>query len=208
MILVTVLKILFNIWFWFALIAVIIVIHFFWGKTPAPKKPSKLFLKHKKTVTKATDIFIICLVLMVTCVLLARPIYWIHQALSELEPVRSAELQFATLTFLVMITVVTGFSGAFIGMLSIFQSKLTRTKRVVLLSVCLLPIAFSALSFFTDPAQRPTQIINICLRASLTSWVVNFPAIFFGIHFISITQKILCKLRLVSKESFVNEEQD
>ncbi len=201
-------KILFNMWFWYVLIAVIIVINFIWGKTPAPKEPGKFFLKHQKAITKITDIFVICIVLLFGCALLTFPVRSMYESLSESEPVRSINLHFAIASFFMRMTIVTGFSGVFIGMLSVFQVNLTRMKRTILFTICILPILFLVLRFMTDTTQKPIQLLQICIGTSSASWIINFPAIFFGIHFFSVAQKILCKLRLASKESFVNEEQD
>jgi hypothetical protein len=195
-----------KLWFWYVLMAIIIVIHFFWGKTPAPKKPNKFFLKHQKGITKSTDIFIIVVASLFSIVLLAFPVRWLCNALTKSEPVHLAYVKFALSTFLVMMTVATGFSGALLGMLSVFQSKLTRTKRVVLLSVCLLPILFSVLSFLAHTSQKPMETVRFCIGVSSASWIVNSPAVFFGVHLFSVAQKILYKLKLIPEESFGNKE--
>ena len=115
---------LFNNWFWFAVIAVIMAIHYFWGKTPEPKKPSKFFIKHKNAITRFNDVFIVC-VLLLCITLVIWPVRNIFETVPETEPLSSVNLKYAMASFFMIMTFITGFSGFCVGMLSIFQSNLT-----------------------------------------------------------------------------------
>ena len=46
----TFVALLFNVWFWCGLVFVLIVIQYFWGTPPKPKKISKFFIDHEKTI--------------------------------------------------------------------------------------------------------------------------------------------------------------
>jgi hypothetical protein len=128
MISLTVPKIFFNVWFWMAIIAVVAVIHFFWGKTPPPpRKPGKFYLKHRKTITKITDIFLILFVLVSCLLLMSFPVIRIFDALFEAQPRRAIDLHFAWASLFMMMIICAGLAAMFIGMLSIFQSNLHLT---------------------------------------------------------------------------------
>ncbi len=196
----TIPKIFFNEWFWLAIIAIIAVIHYFWGKTPAPPKPSKFYNKHKKTINKITDVCIICFVLVSCFLLMPFPVKQVVKALYAPQPIRATDIHFAWATFLIHIIIVSSLSGVFIGMLSFFQLNLTKIKRLILLVICLLPIAFTVLGLLMEATENPLSIIYICLQNALGSWIINAPAIFTGKHFFRVSWALLCKLRLASSD--------
>jgi len=192
-------RIFFSMWFWCPVVAVIITINYFWGKPTAPKKPSEFYLKHKKTIMRITDIFLISVVLLWTP-FLPYGAAEIFKALSDPEPIRTTHLQFALAGFLLTLICWSGSSGALIGSLSVFQSNPTKTKRIILLVICLLPIVFTALEILIPITEEPWQVAQICLYWSLGSWIVNAPAIIIGKHFIVVYLMILRRLRLLADE--------
>lgn len=197
----TIPNIFFNIWFWFALIVVIIVINFFRGKSPPPPpKPSKFFAKHKKTITRITDILIICTVLLFGCLLLLYPLSIIFTALSKPQAIRAIDLQFAWPAFFTTMIVCSGFSGFFIGFLSVFQSDLSKIKRIILLIICLLPPAFTIIALLIEPTEKSWSLIKFGLTYSSICWLINGPPIIMGKHFVALSWNIMRKLRLVSGE--------
>ena len=89
----------------------------------------------------------------------------------------------------------------FIGMLSIFQSNLTKVKRGILLVISILPIMFTVLLLLIDPTEKPEDsysVIELCLGSLAGCWMVNGPAIILGKHFFPACWGIMHKLRLVS----------
>ena len=194
----TIPKIFFNVWFWFAIMAVIIIIHYFWGKAPPPPKPSKFFTKHKKTINKVTDVCIICFVLVYCLLLMSFPIIQIFDALSAPAPIRATDLQFALTFFLIQLTIISGWSGIFIGFLSIFQSNLTKVKRIILLIISLLPIAFTTLLLLIEPSAKHWSTIKLGLDCTAGCWIINGPAIIVGKHFVRVAWSALRILKLVS----------
>lgn len=194
----TIPKIFFNSLFWLAFMVVIIAIHYLWGKTPPPPKPSKFFTKHKKRITKIVDVGIICFVLIYSSIMLFFPIAEIFYAVRMPESIRATDLRFAWAAFFLFAIVVSGPSGMFIGILSVFQSNITRIKRIILLIICLLPIVFTVLELLISTQDNPRIVILICLQNSLGSWLVNSPAIITGKHFLPVSWNIMRKLRLVS----------
>jgi len=196
---VTVPKVFFSMWFWCAVVAVIITINYFWGKPTAPKKPSEFYIKHKKAITRITDIFLICVVLLWTPFLLYGAAE-IFKALSDPEPIRTTNLEFALAAFCMMMICWLSSAGVLIGSLSVFQSNLTKTKRIILLVICLLPIAFTALAVVMPITENPWRTARIYFYWSLGSWIVNAPAIIAGKHFIDVSLMILRRLRLRADE--------
>ena len=208
MVLLTIPKILFNAWFWIGLIAIIAAIHFFWGKTPPPPKPSKFFTKHKKTIHKVMDVCIICFVLVYCLLLMSFPVRQIFGALHAPQPIRAIDLHFALAFFLMNLIIISGFSGFFIGLLSVFLSNLTKVKRIILLIVSLFPLIFTTLLLLITPMIMPTEeseqfrisIIKLGIGSMVGCWLINGPAIIIGKHFFRVSWAILRALRLVSGE--------
>jgi len=200
MISLTVPKIFFNVWFWMAIIAVVAVIHYFWGKTPPPpRKPGKFYLKHKKTITKITDVFIILFILVSCLLLMSFPVIRIFDALFKSpQPSRAIDLHFAWAYLFIKMIICSGFSAMFIGMLSIFQSNLTKVKRLILFIICLLPMVFTIITLLIETTEEPWSTVRLGLIFSCNGWVINGPAIILGKHFFPVSWSIIRKLRLVS----------
>ena len=194
----TIPKIFFNPWFWFALIAIIIAIHYFWGKTPPPPKPSKFYLKHKKSLTKTLDILIISFVLIYWLLMMSFPVRQIVDALSMPHQFRAEILRIAWESLLFKIILCSGWLGFFIGLLSAFHSNLTKVKRIILLIICLLPIVFTTLLLLIEPSGKHWATIKFGLSSLSACWLINGPAIIVGKHFLPVAWTIMRALRLVS----------
>ena len=193
-----------NMRFWMAVMAVIVVINYFWGK-PAPEpKSSKFFEKHKKTITRVTDIFL----------LLALAFCWIptlymsgHMALrallenSEYPLSLKEELTSALAIFCTTAVFMSGYSGFLIGFLSVFQSNLTRAKRIFLATISFLPLIFMGLLLWLSPAENSQDlwtIVKAGINSAMVCWIFNGPAIIIGKHFLPVTWNIMRKIRWVS----------
>jgi len=201
MISITVPNIFFNIWFWYALMAIVIAIHFFWGKTPSPPKPSKFFAKHKKTINRIMDVCIILFVLLFWLTMMSLPIGILVTSPYDRPELRAEFFHFALQAFLISAISASGLSGAFIGFLSTFQSNLTKVKRSTLLIISLLPIVFTILLLLINHTEKPEDswlTIKSGLGNSLGCWIINGPAIILGKHFFRVAWTIGCALRLVS----------
>ena len=183
--------------------AIIAAIHFFWGKTPHPPKPSKFFTKHKKTINKVMDVCIICFVLVYCLLLMSFPVRQIFGALHAPQPIRAIDFHFALAFFLMNLIIISGLSGFFIGLLSVFQSNLTKVKRIILFVISLLPIIFTILLLLINHTKEPANswsTIKLGLGASFGCWLINGPAIIIGKHFFRVSWAILRALRWVSGE--------
>ncbi len=191
-------KILFNGWFWIGLMAIIIIIHFFWGKTPPPPKPNKFFTKHKKTITKICDIFLIFAVLFGWLLLIPNQVMQVLHAQNTPQQIRATEIHSAWAMLLMLMIACSGLSGALIGLLSVFQSNLTKVKRTILLIICLLPMSFTIVLLPIQPLDNLWTTIKLGLIYSSICWIINGPAILTGKHFLQMSWAILRKLRLVS----------
>jgi len=198
MISLTISKILLNIWFWFAVVAAIIAVHYFWGKTPPPPKPDRFSIKHRKTINKVMDICIILLVLGQCLFLMAFPVIRIFDALLVSRRLGATELRFAWVFLLVRMINCSGLAAVLIGVLSIFQSNLTKVKRLILLIICLLPTVFTIIALLIEPADEHRLTIEFGLIYLCSCWVINGPAVILGRHLFLVFWGIMRKLRLVS----------
>jgi hypothetical protein len=189
-----------SFWFWASIMAVIIAIHYFWGKTPPPAKPGKFFLKYKKTIYNLTDALIILFVVLFWLLMVIPSINTIRQALSDPEPVKAISLPFALSSFFTAIIDVLGLSGLLLGLLSIFHSNLAAIKRLILLFISLLPISFTILALLVCPAEDRWSTFKLGLISSFICWLINGPAIIIGKHFIVVSWMVMRALRLVSGE--------
>jgi len=194
----TIPRFFFNTWFWFTLIAIVIAIHYFWGKTPPPPKPSKFFTKHKKTITKVGDIFLIFITLLLCLPWVSFPINTVLKAVSEHHQIGTRELRLICSIFLISMITCSGIAGGLVGLLSIFRSNLTKVKRIILLIISLLPLIFTIIDLSITSTENLWSFIKLGLIYSSTCWIINGPAIITGKHFFRVSWALLCKLRLAS----------
>jgi len=195
-------KILFNAWLWIGIAAVLIVIHYFFGKAPKPHKINPFFEKHNRTFNRIMDIFLIV-------VMLFGWILWIYMSISmSVEFIfkythipTNILLKDSIGTFAIGATALSGGSAISIGLLSVFQSNLTKNKRLILASVSMLPVGFTTLAVLTVLFDNPEAIwtmVRICLWSLVSCCIFNGPAIIMGKHLIRFVWDIMRKLRLVS----------
>lgn len=184
----------------FSLIAAFVllaVIYFTRKKSPPPFLGAGKFLKkHVRIIIKISNILCICMVLLWSYILL--PFVW-----SDFQdPIESESAQTFIQKLCFMFTFMflicwSGISGFFVGLLSVFQSNITKTKRIILLIVCLLPIVFTIIHMLTDITENHWSTIQLCLYWSAGSWFINMPAVLVGRSFSELLGDILKKLKLM-----------
>jgi len=188
-------KILFNHRFWLIIaFGLILVIHFARRKSPPPfPGAGKFFERHKRDIKKISDIFIICMVL------LWFPLFSVLDVLtipSESEP-SGIMTQHIDLVFtLTLLIVWSGISDFLIGFLPVFQSNITKTKRIILLIVCLLPIVFTVFQVLSVDTESICSTIQLCLLCLAGSWIINMPAILTGRSSFELLGNIAKKVKL------------
>ena len=180
-----------------AAIVLIAIIYFTREKSPPPfPGAGKFFKKHERIIIKISNILCICMVLLWSYILLL-PVWGDFRDPIESESARTF-IQRSDLMFTFMLlTVWSGISGFFVGLLSVFQSNITKIKRIILLIVCLLPIVFTILQLLTDITESPWIIVQLCIYPSAGSWFINMPAVLVGRSFSELLGDILKKLKLV-----------
>ncbi len=189
-------NILFSGNFWLIIaFGLIVVIHFALKKSPPPfPKAGKLIEKRTKRITTILDILIISLTLLWSYILLSF-ICVVFRTSSKYEPFRPIFQQSdLTITYALLI-IWSGQSGLLVGFISFFNSNLTKTKRIILLIVCLLPIIFTVLLLLKDNTLGPWSIVQICLYSSAGSWIINTPLIFIGKNIFQVVGDILQKVK-------------
>ena len=200
MISLTLPKIFFNIWFWLMLFAALIAaVYFMKGKTPTAPPKATIFVKHRKLIRKLCDIFLICILLLLF-MLIAIPILIDNIFKPPSEPeIRAGHVQ-ATWFILLMATICfSGLSGMLFGLLSVFQSNLTKIKRVILLIIVVLPLASTVLALLIDPSEDSWSILKLGLLFSLGCLLINGPAVFIGKSFFQIINVLVTKLYRASR---------
>ncbi len=196
-------KIFFNIWFWLMLFAVLMAaVYLMKGKTPTALPKTTIFVKHRKLIRKLCDIFLICILLfnllLFMCIAIPILIDNIFKPPSEPE-IRAGHVQAAWFIFLMSAICFSGLSGMLIGLLSVFQSNLTKIKRVILLIIVVLPLASIILALLIDPFEDPSSILKLGLLSSLGCLLINGPAVLAGISFFQIINVLATKLYRASR---------
>ncbi len=202
MISLTLPKILFNIWFWLMLFAALMAaVYLMKGKTPTAPPKATIFIKHRKLIRKLCDIFLICILLfnLLLFMRIAIPILIDNIFKPPSEPEIRADVQ-ATWFILLMATICfSGLSGMLFGLLSVFQSNLTKVKRVILLIIVVLPLASTILALLIDPYEDPRSILKLGLLSSLGCLLINGPAVLAGRPFFQIMNVLVTKLYRASR---------
>ncbi len=192
-------------WFWWVILLGFVVVVYFVRKKhpPAPPKPSKFYNKHKKSIAKILDVFLIIIVVLGWV-----PILYMSLSIA-VEPIfnpsyrpemRVESFRTALAFFLIPAIPLSSVSSVLIGILSVFQSNLTKVKRIILLIICLLPSVFTIIALLIEPTDKPWSLIKLGLIYSCICWVINGPAIITGKHFFRVWWAIMRALRLVSGE--------
>jgi len=201
MVSLTIPKFFFDYWFWLPIAGgLIVVAHFASRKGPPPfPRVGKFFTRHERAITIIGDIFLVCVVLLWSSL----PLYGVRDifsALSAPEPIRTISVQTAWTALFIFLITWSGMSGLLVGLLSVFQSNLTKTKRIILLVVCLLPVVFTVLQVLTGITENTWLIVQLCLYSSAGSWIVNAPAIIIGSHFFVVSSNIARKVKLAFRD--------
>lgn len=194
----TVPQILYQQWFWFAILAVLLVaLHFVRKKSPPPFPKSREFLGgHQKTIMKAMDLALIGMILLYSMTLFSvvREFYGAWAIAPESQEIRAS----AVSSSLAIMVVWSGFMGPAIGALSFFQANITKLKRIILLILCLLPVFFTTVASLAGFAENWRSVVQLGVMFSVPTWVVNGPGALIGQPFPDVLRRIIRKLRLVS----------
>ena len=192
-------KIFFNIWFWLMLFAALMAaVYLMKGKTPTAPPKATIFVKHRKLIRKLCDIFLICILLfnLLLFMRIAIPILIDNIFKPPSEPeIRAGHVQ-ALLMFAICLS---GLSGMLFGLLSVFQSNLTKVKRVILFIIVVLPLASTILALLIDPYEDPRSILKLGLLSSLGCLLINGPAVLAGKSFFQIINVLVTKLYRASR---------
>ena len=185
--------------------------HFWWGvwlvlcvmiclirrRSPPPfPKIGKFCERHKKGITKILDIIIICIVLLWSYILLPCALDNLIKSI-EFESIRTFVQHLGVMYTFAFLTMWSGISGFWIGLLSIFYSNITLIKRIILLIICLLPVVFTILQMFTKIIESPWLIVQNCLLFSAGNWIINMPAVIIGRSSFELLANILQKVKLM-----------
>ena len=198
-------KILFSQFFWWIIAFVLFVAFYFVRKKSPPPFPGtrksieKFCKKHEKKITKICDIFWICMILLMA--------YFSYFMLSifrddfkiqpESESIRIMSIQTNRMLLFSTLIIWSGVSGFFVGFLSVFQSNITRIKRIILLIVCLLPILFTVIQALTVYTENLWSTIQSCICFSSYSWIIDVPAVITGKSFSELLGNIVKKVQLM-----------
>jgi hypothetical protein len=197
-------KILSNIWFWYSIIAIVIATQYLWGKPPPPPKKSAFFEKHKQTITKTADVFLVLVILLGWLSIIYITVKMALEPILKPSFIPLAEELKITLVFFSTGAIYTsGITGGLFGFLSTFQSNINKLKKIILLAISLLPVLFTMMLLLITPVKESEyfwSVIKSGFGYSLGCLVINGPAIFFNQNFIRVSWLLMRKLKLVSGE--------
>jgi hypothetical protein len=189
-------------WFWgviwLPLLVIIIVIRRHRGDVLRPPEPHPFFRKHKKAIRLGSDIFIIGFVSALVAFALSISVADLSRALREDGFMREMDLRFAWSSFSASMTIASRWGCALVGMLSVFQSHITATKRIILFVLCLLPIVFAVPSLVIASSELGWRSIPLGVIGCAPSWIVNGPGVLTGQPWTHVMWRITCRLRLTS----------
>jgi hypothetical protein len=113
---------------------------------------------------------------------------------------KQMELRFAWLSLWGGMVIASAWGSAMVGLLPVFQTSITRLKRIVLLAVCLLPVAFTLLNSRAASSELRWDVVGIMITFSVPGWVINGPAILAGQPFLRVIWRVMRALRLTSSD--------
>jgi hypothetical protein len=197
-------NIFFNSWLWIGIAAVLIGIHHFLRKSLPPPNKSVFFEKHKRAINHTTDIFLIFVILFGWILLIYKSVSPGVKLMLKGTHIPTNELIMDSVGVLAIVaTIISGISGGLIGLLSAFQSNLTKRKRLILFFVSILPACFTIMSLMAHRFDEPGTIwltLKLGFWASVFCWFINGSAIITGHRFIRNAWLLMRKLKLVSGE--------
>ncbi len=170
--------------------------------TPTAPPKATIFVKHRKLIRKLCDIFLICILLfnMLLFMRIAIPILIDNIFKPPSGPeIRAGHVQETWFILLRATICFSGLSGMLVGLLSVFQSNLTKVKRVILLIIVVLPLASTILALLIDPNEAPRSILKLGLLSSLGCLLINGPAVLAGRPFFQIMNVFVTKLYRASR---------
>ncbi len=165
--------------------------------TPTAPPKATIFVKHRKLIRKLCDIFLICILLfnLLLFMRIAIPVLINNIFNPPSEPeIRAGHVQATWFIFLMSAICFSGLSGMLIGLLSVFQSNLTKVKRVILLIIVVLPLASIISALLIDPYEDARSILKLGLLSSFGCLLVNGPAVLAGRPFFQIINVFVTKL--------------
>jgi len=196
-------KILFSQYFWWIIAFVLFVVFYFVRKKSPPPFPGagksieKFCKKHEKSIKIINDTFWVFSILLLAFYLLfmLNIFRTDFSSILESEPFRIKSLQSKRMFLFSILIIWSGISGFFVGFLSVFQSNITNTKRIILLIVCLIPIVFTIIQLLTGYTENLWSTIQLCLLFSAGCWIMNMTAVLVGKSLSEFSGNISKKLK-------------
>jgi hypothetical protein len=185
-----------NEWLWLTIglliSGTVLAIHRFRGGAPTNSNPPLFLTRHVKTIRL---VWIVAFLSGVAVFVVYPSVLQFSHALASNGPTRQMELRFAWLSFFGGMAIASAWGGALVGMLPVFQTNMTRFKRIVLLVLCLLPMMFIMLNSAAASSELDWPVIR---SFSVPCWVINGPAVLTGQPLFQVVGRIMRKLRLTS----------
>ena len=162
-------------------------------------KQSSFFSKHGKIISWIGNIFLFFWIGLWFYLSMSIPSQSLSKLLREGQTVSGLNMLMALSTCLLGMTTFIGIAGATLGFMSFFQYHITKTKRIVLLIVCLLPIILASVNLIIHHQLGPYSIddwsiIKLGLLYSSMAWIVNSTTIILGKHIMTLGAMGMCKI--------------
>lgn len=171
-------------------------------------KQSSFIDRHSKTISRLGNVLLLLWIGFLFYLSMRIPAQISLKLLKESQPVGRQQVCYVISTLLWGITGFIGMAGAFAGFLSIFQCHITRTKRIVLLIIFLLPIILTTANLLIRHHLGPSSIdihliIQLGLWSSFVILLSNGTTIIFGKHIMILGTMGLHKIIALMKKPLV-----
>jgi len=193
-------------WFWnvfaitvFVVITAILCLHGRWCKTKGikPKPAFPGLKKHEKQISKWMDVSIAMILLLIAFFCVRFIILTLSNPLPNDESGRETAWSFSLNGIFLILFFSSTMAASMTGLLSPFHRNINFKKRIILLFMCCLPLAFWLPIWLFDDTFENNNIYLKLLPAWLFAvFLINWPAVFLGKPFVEFFPKRLRKILL------------
>ena len=123
------------------------------------------------------------------------PVHFLFRLLKADQPINNFIVRGIFTLFFLSLMEFTGIAGILIGMLSFFQTGITKAKRIILTIICFLPLLFTIAWTLVkpEPENHSLYIIKLGFRYCAGCWLINGCTILFGKHIGALAITLISK---------------
>ena len=154
-------------------------------------KKHSFVAKHNKTISFVGNIFLLIAIVVVFYLKFKIPLKSNFNYLKRSNSINIQRLLSVTQSLLGAITGFIGMSGSFAGFFTFFRYDITKTKRIILLIICLIPIILTAINLLICPylgrwSVESDLLLKLGIQSFLSVFLINGATIILGKHIMTI----------------------